>query len=142
MKRTIIGCVAVFALVVSACGGSDSGDAATTVAPTTTAAATTTVATVASRGDADNGEALYQRSCMACHGAEGAGIEGLGKPWVGSTFINDRTDEEMFDFLLVGRPADDPLNTTGIAMLPRGGNQNLTDDDLYDLIAYMRTLNF
>ena len=47
----------------------------------------------------------------------------------------------MVTFLQVGRASDDPLNTTGIAMLPRGGNPSLTDDDLKDLVAYMRTLN-
>lgn len=133
MRRLILGLLAL-TLVAAACGGGD--DAADT-----TAATTTTAATVPSRGDAANGAELYTGSCQACHGPEGAGVEGLGKPWVGSDFINARTDDEMFAFLLEGRPADHPENTTGIAMNPRGGNPNLTDDDLYDLIAYMRTLN-
>jgi mono/diheme cytochrome c family protein len=128
MRRLIIGLVAVVA-VTTACGGSDD------------AVDTTAAATAGSRGDAVNGAELYSRSCQACHGLDGAGVEGLGKPWVDSDFIETRTDEEMFEFLVVGRPADDPDNTTGIAMSPRGGNPNLTDDDLYDLIAYMRTLN-
>ncbi|HSG79776.1 MAG TPA: cytochrome c [Acidimicrobiia bacterium] len=132
MRRLIPGLLAL-TLVAAACGGGD--DAADT-----TAAAATTAA--ASQGDAANGARLYTGSCQACHGIEGAGVEGLGKPWVGSDFINSRTDDEMFAFLLEGRPADHPDNTTGIAMNPRGGNPNLTDDDLYDLIAYMRTLNF
>lgn len=118
--------VMVLGIIVTACGGG--GDAGTT-------------ATTGFGGDAVRGLERYRGTCMACHGEGGIGIEGLGKPWVGSDFINSRTDQEMYDFLLVGRPADHPDNTTGVAMLPKGGNPSLTDQDLYDLIAYMRTLN-
>ena len=35
---------------------------------------------------------------------------------------------------------DDPLNATGIATLPKGGNLALTDQQIMDIIAYVRTL--
>lgn len=127
MRTRIIVMVALLGLAVAACGGGSGSEDTTTTAAIT--------------GNAAQGFTLYQGTCMACHGPNGEGIEGLGKPWVGSTFINERTDAEMLAFLLVGRPADDPLNTTGVAMLPKGGNPSLDDQDLYDLIAYMRTLN-
>lgn len=130
MRRVLIG-IALVAVIAAACGGGSSAGGDDT--------STTTAATMT--GDAVSGFTLYQATCMACHGPNGEGIEGLGKPWVGSTFINERTDLEMYEFLLVGRPADDPLNTTGVAMLPKGGNPSLTDQDLYDLIAFMRSLN-
>jgi len=130
MRKGIIGLLTLLALVSTSC--SESTGAAD---PTTT-----TQAPLAS-GDAANGVALYNGSCIACHGPNGEGIEGLGKPWVGSDFINSSTDEAMVAFLNVGRPTDDPLNTTGIAMLPKGGNTSLTEADLLDLVAYMRTLN-
>ena len=100
-----------------------------------------TVTTIDGAGDPVRGLELYETSCMACHGVGGLGVEGLGMPWVGSDFINTNSDAELLAFLQVGRAADDPLNTTGVAMLPRGGNPTLTDADLMDLIAYMRTLN-
>lgn len=131
MRRVLV-LVAALSMVAAACGGSDGSD--DTTAPAATAA-------VASAGDPANGEVLYGGTCIACHGPNGEGIEGLGKPWVGSDFINARTDEEMIAFLLVGRPSDDPLNTTGISMMPKGGNPSLTEADLLDLVAYMRTLN-
>jgi disulfide bond formation protein DsbB len=126
MRKTTVALLAALMLAIVACGGGGE---------------TTTTTAVAFTGDPVHGLELYRGTCIVCHGEGGVGIAGLGKPWVGSTFINERTDAEMLAFLQVGRPADDPLNTTGIAMLPRGGNPNLTDEDLLDLIAYMRTLN-
>lgn len=134
MRKGLIALLAVLALVATACSESSSeGTPATT--------ATTTANGGGGGGDAANGQALYNGSCIACHGPDGVGVEGLGKPWVGSDFINASTDAELVEFLKVGRPGDDPANSTGIAMLPRGGNPSLTDGDLADLVAYMRTLN-
>ncbi len=138
MRRGIIGLLAVLALVFAACSESTGSDDTTAATPGDTTAATEAPS---GGGDSANGEALYNGSCLACHGPNGEGIEGLGKPWVGSEFINSSTDVELIVFLNVGRPSDDPLNTTGIVMLPKGGNPSLSDDDLQDLVAYMRTLN-
>ncbi len=138
MRRGIIGLLAVLALVFAACSESTGSDDTTAATPGDTTAATEAPS---EGGDSANGEALYNGSCLACHGPNGEGIEGLGKPWVGSEFINSSTDVELIVFLNVGRPSDDPLNTTGIVMLPKGGNPSLSDDDLQDLVAYMRTLN-
>ena len=130
MRRVIVLLVALV-MALSACGGGDEEGSDTTASADSTLAA----------GDAATGETLYGGTCMVCHGQAGEGVEGLGKPWVGSDFINSRTDAEMLAFLIEGRASDHPENTTGIAMMPRGGNPNLTDGDLLDLVAYMRTLN-
>lgn len=92
-------------------------------------------------GNAALGEAIYQATCSACHGADAAGIEGLGKPLAASPFIQSLSEEELVAFINEGRPADHPDNTTGVAMLPRGGNPSLTDQDIHDVVAYLRTLN-
>ena len=126
--RKRLALLAALALVVTACGGSSSDTSDTT-------------GNASSSGNAAAGIEAYNGTCVACHGPNGEGIEGLGKPWVGSDFINSQTDAELLAFLIEGRPSDHPDNTTGIAMMPRGGNPNLTDDDLLNLIAYMRTLN-
>jgi disulfide bond formation protein DsbB len=88
-----------------------------------------------------SGETIYQGLCVACHGFIARGISGLGKTLIGSEFINNSTDDELHAFLLVGRPIQDPLNTTGVAMPAKGGNPALTDADLYNVIAYIRSLN-
>lgn len=87
------------------------------------------------------GETVYQGLCAACHGFNARGIQGLGKTLVDSSFINDLTDDELHAFMLVGRGINDPLNTTGQIMPAKGGNPSLTDDDLYNVIAYIRSLN-
>ncbi len=87
------------------------------------------------------GDQIYHSICMACHGFNARGIAGLGKTLIGSDYVNSLTDEELLAFLQVGRAVTDPLNTTGVAMPARGGNPNLTDDDLRSVIAYIRSLN-
>jgi mono/diheme cytochrome c family protein len=126
--------VAVIALVAAACSGSDSTDSS----DTTAAAAATTAA--GGSGDATHGEELYQGTCAACHGADATGIDGLGKDLHDNDFTNSLTDPELIAFLEVGRPASDPDNTTGVDMPPKGGNPSLTDQDLQDIVAYLRTL--
>jgi disulfide bond formation protein DsbB len=39
-----------------------------------------------------------------------------------------------------GRPASDPANTTKVDMPPKGGNPALTDQDLADIVTYVRSL--
>lgn len=102
------------------------------VAPTSTQIA---------KGDADKGKALFVITCAVCHGPEGKGVKGLGKDMTASKFIASKSDEEMLAFLQKGRPTDDPLNTTGVMMPPKGGNPSLTDAQLRDIIAFVRTIN-
>lgn len=118
MRRTA-GILASLSLALAACGGGDALDPEAV----------------------ERGAFVYEGTCQICHGPNGIGVEGLGKPWVNSDFIDGLDDEEMLQFLIEGRPADHPDNTTGIAMTARGGNSLLTDDDLRDVIAYMRSLN-
>ena len=66
--------------------------------------------------------------------------EPVGKPLAASAFIQDQTDVELVAFIKVGRPAGDPENTTGIDMAPKGGNPSLDDEDLANIVAYLRTL--
>ena len=126
MRRapTVLG--VLFTLIIATCGG-DSGN------PTTTAAT--------GPGHPVHGEEVFNASSIVCHGPGGTGIEGLGKPLTTSPFVAGLSDAKLLEFLIVGRPSDDPLNTTGIAMPPRGGNPSLTDADLMDVIAYVRTIN-
>lgn len=93
-----------------------------------------------SKGNATKGKTIFAGTCSACHGPEGKGIPSLGKDFTASTFVKGMSDDQFLDFLKKGRPANDPLNTTKVDMPPKGGNPALTDQDLYDVIAFIRTI--
>ncbi len=130
MKRNLI-LIALAALTLglflAACGGG--GGSASEPTPYVPA------------GDAVAGEAKFNEVCIACHGPAGVGVEGLGKPFTTSEFVPSKTDDELLAFVKTGRPISDPLNTTGVDMPPRGGNPALTDQQILDIIAYIRTLH-
>ena len=91
-----------------------------------------------SPGNPVAGAKAYRAVCANCHGIDLAGVAGLGQGLVPSSFITDRTDEELVAFIIEGRPIDHPDNITGVAMLPRGGNPSLSDQDIADIVAYLR----
>lgn len=91
-------------------------------------------------GDATIGRDLYRFTCAGCHGPRGEGLPNSGKPLTTSDFVSDLDDTGLLEFLKVGRSVNDPLNTTGIAMLPRGGNPQLTDQDLAHIVQHIRVL--
>ncbi len=86
---------------------------------------------------------VFRSTCISCHAlsANGATSHAIGKNLTDNAFIQGSTDDELLAFLKTGRTANDPVNVTGYAMPARGGNSNLTDDDLRNVIAYLRELN-
>jgi disulfide bond formation protein DsbB len=89
---------------------------------------------------APDGAALFSVTCPACHGPQGKGVPGLGKDMTNSQFIDGLSDPELVEFIKLGRAADDPLNTSGIAMPPKGSNVALNDDDLMAIVEFIRSL--
>lgn len=122
-------------LFLTACGGDDEPAAAP---PAEQAAAP---AQAAAPGNAEQGKQLFLTSCSACHGPEGKGVQGLGKDMTHSEFIGKLSDEELLAFVKEGRPIGDPLNTTGVMMPPKGGNPSLTDEQIRDIIAFIRSIH-
>lgn len=128
--------LAALLLFLAACGGSDKESAP---APTEPPAAQQEAAVPA--GDATAGKELFVSSCAACHGPAGEGVQGLGKDMTQSEFIAGLSDAELLEFVKTGRDSSDPLNTTGVAMPPKGGNPALTDAQLMDIVAYVRSIH-
>jgi len=116
--------VVAVALVTAGCGDDS-------VEVTTTAAAGTPVA---------HGQQLAGESCSSCHGEDFEGVKSLGPALIGNSFIEDHTDQELIDFIKEGRSKDAPDSETGLPMPPYGGNPRLTDDDLADIVLFLRTL--
>ena len=129
MKELRIGAVilACAGLLLAACGGGGTDAEEASSAP-------------ALVGDATAGKVAYEVTCIACHGPDAVGITGLGKDWTVSEFIRNSSDADLMAFIKQGRLAADPDNTTGVDMPAMGGNNELTDQDLADVIAYMRTV--
>lgn len=91
--------------------------------------------------DAVKGKKLFRGTCSSCHGMNGEGMTGQGKPLITSEFLAGLDNEKALAFLKVGRRPSDPLNSTKVDMPPKGGNPIFTEDDLRDIIAFLRTIN-
>ena len=112
--------ILILALLVSACGGDNPLPAANNAAQTT-------------------GAELYQQSCAACHGPDGKGRPNLGKDLTTSQLVQTQSDQALLDFIKQGRMPNDAGNTTGVPMPPKGGNPALTDEQILEIIAFIRT---
>ena len=127
MKRSTLLLLLIVLLAATACGGNGaSGDVAESES--------------GQAGDPVDGKKTYGSLCVACHGEDARGVEGLGRDLVTSEFMANSTDDELVEFIQVGRPVTDPDNITGVDMPPRGGNPALTDEDIENIVAYLRTL--
>ena len=88
----------------------------------------------------ENGASLYSQGCASCHGENGVGVEGLGTALANSPQVAVLTESEMFAIIRDGRAADAPNNRTGIAMPASGAQENLTDEQIVDIILYIQSL--
>ena len=101
---------------------------------------TATPAPAATPTSLENGALLYSQGCASCHGQNGVGVEGLGTALANSPQVAVLTESEMFAIIRDGRAADAPNNRTGIAMPPSAGQENLTDEQIVDIILYIQSL--
>lgn len=128
---TILSTLILIALLATACGPG---------APAATPTPIPSPTPAAPKGDAAAGQKAYMASCTACHGPEAKGVQGLGKDLTTSEYVKSKSDSELVEFFKVGRPSSDPLNTTGVDMPPRGGNPALSDTDLLNIVAFLRSI--
>ena len=80
------------------------------------------------------GQAVYNGTCIACHGGDGTGSLPGVPDLTGKTGLLSQDDS-----ILLGRMADG-FQTPGSSMVmpPKGGNPALTDADLKAVLKYMR----
>lgn len=86
------------------------------------------------------GEQLASESCSSCHGTGFEGVDKLGPGLRNNAYIQDHTDDELVVFIKEGRPRAAEDNRTGIAMPAYGGNPRLTDEQLAEIVVFLRTL--
>jgi disulfide bond formation protein DsbB len=123
-------------MTLSGCGNQSTPTTEASAPPPTTP---TPAAVAPGAGDPVLGLKVYEGTCVACHGTAGVGIMNLGKPLANSPMLN-LSDKELVAFIVKGRDGSDKENTTGTAMPPKGGNPALTEKDLLNVVAYMRSL--
>ncbi len=97
-------------------------------------------APVAFAADARTGATVYFENCTNCHGDDGRGprtIDFEGPALVDNDFIKGQNDEEIAEFLKVGRAANAPDNMLGVAMPPFS---RMSPADMKMLVQYLRKL--
>src|SRR5574341_1637465 len=93
-------------------------------------------------GDAVKGKAKYQELCAACHGASGkgdgpaaAGLPTKPRNHTDATYMGKLKDQQIFETIKKGGQG---VGKSPI-MPPWGGQ--LSDEQINDLVAYIRTLS-
>jgi mono/diheme cytochrome c family protein len=89
--------------------------------------------------DLKHGQKIYTVSCATCHGPAGRGLPHQGAPLHNSAFVSSSTDLQVITMIKIGRTADDPKSIMKIPMPAKGGYNNLSDIDLHDVTAYIRS---
>lgn len=92
-------------------------------------------ATEAAAGNAEAGQAVYVGNCAACHGPNGQGQ--IGPSLVGEDGPKGWTLAQFTATLREGKTPDRQLS----AAMPRYAETQISDDQIADLQAYIKTLN-
>lgn len=92
--------------------------------------------------DADTlkrGKRVYN-SCIACHGKNGAGIASTGADLIHSSFVRSSSNDALRDFIKSGRAPGAPGSVMNLNMPAKGGNPALKDNQIDDVVIYIRSL--
>ncbi len=99
-----------------------------------------TAAAAAEKGDAAKGEAIFAKSCASCHGKTGKGdgaaaaaLNPKPKDLSDKAYVAKLEDKYLFEIIQKGGAAvgKSPL-------MPKAASLN--DQDIWDVIAYIRSL--
>ena len=86
------------------------------------------------------GKAVYERTCGACHQANGLGTPGLVPPLAGSEWVNEPDPARLIRIALDG--AQGPITVNGqewnLIMSVNGKQLGLSDQDLAAVLSYVR----
>jgi len=141
-KRVMLVTILVLSIMaLAACGGDDKPEATATPAPAAVEPTAAEVVAAAPAGDAANGAKIYSMICIACHGPDAKGVTCLGKDLTTSEWVATQSDAQLVEFIKTGRDAGDPLNTTGVSMPPKGGNPAMSEQEIVDIVAYVRSIH-
>ncbi|WP_412028937.1 c-type cytochrome [Deinococcus yunweiensis] len=86
-------------------------------------------------GDVKAGETIYASNCSGCHGADGKGV--VGPSLVTADGPKAWTDAQLLTTLREGKTPERELS----AAMPRFTEAQISDSDVTNLHAYIKTLN-
>ncbi len=91
-------------------------------------------------GNADNGKKLFAAKCVMCHGAAGKGdgaaaasLNPKPRDLTDSAYMKGLSDQHLTDLLKKGG--------AGVGKSPLMPASGLKDEEIPDVVAYMRTLS-
>ena len=84
---------------------------------------------------AADGNFQYEQYCIACHGADARGVDGLGVDLVTSPFVAGISAKDLVEFLKTGRTAEDPQSQTNS---PMPGFDWVSESDLQAVAAWLK----
>jgi len=79
------------------------------------------------QGEMSNGQKLYEATCSACHANEAIGAPVVGDKEVWAELLTEKGIEDIYKNGIGG------IN----AMPPKGGNMDLSDDQIKEIVDYM-----
>jgi len=86
---------------------------------------------------AADAKALYEKECAKCHGADGKGETKMGKKLGAKDYTDAKVQAELKDEAAIEATKEGLKDKEGkVLMKPAEG---LSDQDIKDLVAYMRT---
>lgn len=88
---------------------------------------------------ARTGADVFAGYCASCHGAEGRGLADAGPDLVTNEFIAKLSDQQLKEFLRVGRPPDAPDSKRRRLMPGLGRTNGFRESDYPLVIEYLRT---
>ena len=91
----------------------------------------------ATMSEAASVPAIFSTQCVACHGADAKGVQGLGLDLTTSELVANSSTAELVEFLKVGRMPTDPASVTGI---PMPGFAWMQPADLDEVARYLKGL--
>lgn len=85
-------------------------------------------------GNAERGARIYGETCIACHGVNGKGAVDSVPDLTGPTGRLAKSNKILLEHIIQGYQSPG----SPMPMPPKGGNPDLTDQDLADTLAYLR----
>lgn len=81
------------------------------------------------------GKTVFEETCVACHGEDGKGTLPGVPNFTSKNGVLSQSDEVLFDHVLNG--FESPSST--LAMPAKGGNEDLSNEDIKDVLEYLIT---